>query len=162
MSPVPPDARSRLPAFDRRAPGGLFVPHTRLLPNNPYDGHTLRDGIDRTEALTGCPIERAYVDKGYRGHDTQNPLCVFISGSAACSAPSSASCGAVPPSSPSRTFEGRRSPWPLPPQTRRRRRQRRALSSRPQLPPYPRLALRTLVAIPDPAMAYACLPTPAQ
>ncbi|HSH63463.1 MAG TPA: IS5/IS1182 family transposase, partial [Methyloceanibacter sp.] len=38
------------------------------------------DVIDRTEALTGCPIERAYVDKGYRGHDTQNPRRVFISG----------------------------------------------------------------------------------
>jgi IS5 family transposase len=34
----------------------------RALPNNPYDGHTLR--VDRTETLTGCPIERAYVDKG--------------------------------------------------------------------------------------------------
>ena len=28
----------------------------------------------------GCPIERAYVDKGYRGHDAQNPRRVFISG----------------------------------------------------------------------------------
>ncbi|MCK1310969.1 IS5 family transposase, partial [Bradyrhizobium sp. 45] len=65
---------------NRRAPGGLFVLHARSLPDNPYDGHTLRDVIDRTEALTGCPIERAYVDKGYRGHDTQNPRRVFISG----------------------------------------------------------------------------------
>ncbi|MGY3423360.1 IS5 family transposase [Bradyrhizobium sp. F1.13.4] len=65
---------------NRRAPGGLFVLHARSLPDNPYDGHTLRDAIDRTEALTGCPIERAYVDKGYRGHDTQNPRRVFISG----------------------------------------------------------------------------------
>jgi IS5 family transposase len=40
----------------------------------------LRDVIDRTEALTGCSIERAYVDKGYRGHDAQNPRRVFISG----------------------------------------------------------------------------------
>ena len=40
----------------------------------------MRDVIDRTEALTGCPIERAYVDKGYRGHDAQNPRRVFISG----------------------------------------------------------------------------------
>lgn len=36
--------------------------------------------MDRTEALTGCAIERAYVDKGYRGHDAQNPRRVFISG----------------------------------------------------------------------------------
>ena len=64
----------------RRAPGGLFVLHARALPDNPYDGHTLRDVIDRTETLTGCAIERAYVDKGYRGHDAQNPRRVFISG----------------------------------------------------------------------------------
>jgi len=65
---------------NRRAPGGLFVLHARSLPDNPYDGHTLRDVIDRTETLTGCAIERAYVDKGYRGHDAQNPRRVFISG----------------------------------------------------------------------------------
>jgi transposase, IS5 family len=65
---------------NRRAPGGSFVLHARALPDNPYDGHTLRDVIDRTEALTGCAIERAYVDKGYRGHDAQNPRRVFISG----------------------------------------------------------------------------------
>ncbi|RXH32647.1 hypothetical protein XH99_09955 [Bradyrhizobium nanningense] len=39
-----------------------------------------RDVIERTETLTGCPIERAYVDKGYRGHDAQDPHRVFISG----------------------------------------------------------------------------------
>ena len=40
-------------------------------------------GISRrefTEKLTGCEIERAYVDKGYRGHDVENPRRVFISG----------------------------------------------------------------------------------
>src|SRR5882757_2577721 len=65
---------------NRRAPGGLFVLHARAMPDNPYDGHTLRNVIDRTETLTGCPIERAYVDKGYRGHDAENPRRVFISG----------------------------------------------------------------------------------
>src|SRR3954470_22442117 len=33
---------------NRRAPGGLFVLHASSLPENPYDGHTLRDVIDRT------------------------------------------------------------------------------------------------------------------
>src|SRR5262249_12384602 len=33
-----------------------------------------------TERLTGREIERAYVDKGYRGHDAANPRRVFISG----------------------------------------------------------------------------------
>lgn len=65
---------------NRRAPGGLFVLHASAMPDNPYDGHTLRDAIERTETLTGCPIERAYVDKGYRGHHAQNPRPVFISG----------------------------------------------------------------------------------
>ncbi len=65
---------------NRRAPGGLFVLHARALPDNPYDGHALGEVIDRTETLTGYTIERAYVDKGYRGHDAQNPRRVFISG----------------------------------------------------------------------------------
>jgi transposase, IS5 family len=63
-----------------RAPGGQFVLHAKALPGNPYDGHTLRAVIEDTQRLTGCEIERAYVDKGYRGHDTANPRRVFISG----------------------------------------------------------------------------------
>jgi transposase, IS5 family len=47
---------------------------------NPYDGHTLGVVIEDTERLTGCEIERAYVDKGYRGHRAANPRRVFISG----------------------------------------------------------------------------------
>jgi transposase, IS5 family len=63
-----------------RAPGGQFVLHVKALPGNPYDGHTLKTAIEDTERLTGCTIERAYVDKGYRGHDAANPHRVFISG----------------------------------------------------------------------------------
>ena len=63
-----------------RAPGGQFVLHAKALPGNPYDGHTLGAVIEDTERLTGRDIERAYVDKGYRGHDTTNPRRVFISG----------------------------------------------------------------------------------
>ena len=44
------------------------------------DGHTLGAVIAATERLTGCQIARAYVDKGYRGHDTTDPRRVFISG----------------------------------------------------------------------------------
>jgi transposase, IS5 family len=54
------------------------VLHAKARPDN--DGHTLRHVIDNTETLTGCAIERAYVDKGYRGHDAQNPRRVFICG----------------------------------------------------------------------------------
>ena len=63
-----------------RAPGGAFVLHAKALPGNPYDGHTLGAVIDATERLTGCAIVRAYVDKGYRGHNTPDPRRVFISG----------------------------------------------------------------------------------
>jgi IS5 family transposase len=63
-----------------RAPGGQFMLHARALPDNPCDGHTLRDVIEDTQKLTGCEIERSYVDKGYRGHDTENPRRIFISG----------------------------------------------------------------------------------
>ncbi|MGY4626890.1 hypothetical protein ACVWY3_004646 [Bradyrhizobium sp. USDA 4486] len=65
---------------NRRAPGGVFVLHASAMPDNPYDEHPLRDVIERTETLTGCPIERAYVDEGYRGHDAQTPRRIFISG----------------------------------------------------------------------------------
>jgi hypothetical protein len=34
--------------------------------------HTLGSIFDATEKFTGCAIERAYVDKGYRGHDIAN------------------------------------------------------------------------------------------
>src|SRR6187200_1746517 len=63
-----------------RAPGGQFVLHAKALPGNPYDGHTLRGIIEQTQKLTGREIERAYVDKGYRGHATDTPHRVFISG----------------------------------------------------------------------------------
>jgi len=56
------------------------VLHAKALPGNPYDGHTLGAVIEATETLTGCAIERAYVDKGYRGHKTENPRRLFISG----------------------------------------------------------------------------------
>lgn len=49
----------------RRSPGGLFVLHARALIDN---GQTYREIIDHTKTLTGCVIERAYVDKGYRRH----------------------------------------------------------------------------------------------
>ena len=51
----------------------------RALPGNPFDGHTLAAGIAQTERITGVPVERAYVDRGYRGHDA-NKQKVFVSG----------------------------------------------------------------------------------
>jgi IS5 family transposase len=60
------------------APGGQFVLGARTLPGNPYDGHTLAEQIAQTECITGVEIERAYVDRGYRGHDA-NKSRVFVS-----------------------------------------------------------------------------------
>lgn len=69
-------------ATNRRAKGGVFVLHAKTLPGAPYDGHTLAGVIAETEALTGRAIERAYVDKGYRGHGVAATpqRRVFISG----------------------------------------------------------------------------------
>ena len=63
-----------------RSPGSQFVLRARTQPGIPYDGHTLGAVIEATERLTGRKIERAYVDKGHRGHDAPNPRRVFISG----------------------------------------------------------------------------------
>jgi len=72
--------KASIVSTNARAPGGQFVLHAKTLPGNPYDGHTLRTIIEDTQHLIGREIERAYVDKGYRGHDAPNPPRVFISG----------------------------------------------------------------------------------
>ena len=69
-----------LTTTNRRCKGGQFILHSKALPGNPYDGHTLKDVIEETEAMTGRAIERAYVDAGYRGHDVPRPGRVFRSG----------------------------------------------------------------------------------
>jgi IS5 family transposase len=63
---LPPWAHRTLPRAPPRQP-------------NPYDGHALRTIIEETQKLTGRDIDRAYVDKGYRGHDAPKPRRVFIS-----------------------------------------------------------------------------------
>ena len=47
---------------------GLVVDATTL-EGRPYDGHTLKEAIERTESNTGVPIEQVIADQGYRGHD---------------------------------------------------------------------------------------------
>jgi len=63
-----------------RAPGGMFMLHTKALHANPYDGHTLRGVIEELTDWIGAPPERTYVDKGYVGHDAPNPRSVYRSG----------------------------------------------------------------------------------
>jgi IS5 family transposase len=88
------------------APGGQFVLGARALPGNPYDGHTLAAQMAQTERVTGVGIERAYVDRGYRGHDADRarvvaPASSSPARSAASRPPSAASGAAATPSSPS-------------------------------------------------------------
>ena len=68
-----------LATTNRPAPGGQFVIGARALPGNPFDGHTLAAQIAQTERITSVPVERAYVDRGYRGHDADKQR-VFVSG----------------------------------------------------------------------------------
>ena len=63
-----------------RSPGGQFVRHAGALHGRPYDGHTLASVMAETQALTGVEIKRAYVDKGYVGHNAPKPLRVYRSG----------------------------------------------------------------------------------
>jgi IS5 family transposase len=64
------------------AKGGQFVVHSKALPGNPYDGHTLKTVIPDMEALVGNTIERILGDKGYRGHNAppDYKFRVFTSG----------------------------------------------------------------------------------
>jgi IS5 family transposase len=50
----------------------------RRLPGNPYDGHTLTGQIEQVERLTGVTVERAYVDRGYKGHKHGGKAKVYI------------------------------------------------------------------------------------
>jgi IS5 family transposase len=58
---------------------GLFLA-SKAFKDNPYDGHTLQATLDQAEAMTGVTVERAYVDKGYKGHDYEGSARVIVSG----------------------------------------------------------------------------------
>ena len=60
--------KTSIATTNERTKGGQFVLGAMALPGNPYDGHSLAGQIDQVEQLTGTPVKRAYVDRGYRGH----------------------------------------------------------------------------------------------
>ncbi len=60
--------------------GDNWVVASRLMTNNPYDGHTLAETMASIESVTGVAITDAYVDKGYRGHDYIGDAEVHIAG----------------------------------------------------------------------------------
>ena len=128
-------------ATNRCAPAGQFVLHAQSLPGNPYDGHTLNDAIEGAQRLTGLQIERAYVDKAYRGHDAPDPRRVFISGQKRVRRHQARAQTTIRHRTPHRPYEGRGSSRPLLPQGPCRRcRQRNPHRRRLQLPTHPRLA----------------------
>ena len=60
--------KTSIAVTNARQPGGQFVLGARTLPGNPYDGRSLAAQIDQVARLTGRPVQRVYVDRGYRGH----------------------------------------------------------------------------------------------
>src|SRR5262245_44153675 len=121
--------KASIATTNARAPGGQFVLHAKTLPGNPYDGHTLGVVIEDTERLTGCEIERAYVD----------PRRVFISGRLRRHQARTAT--PLRHRGRDRTHEDRPSPRPLPSQGPPRRcRQRHPHRRRSQPPTRPGLA----------------------
>jgi len=57
-----------------------FALNVKALHGNPYDGHTLKEALDESEKMVGVSIKRAFVDKGYKGHQAGEFRSVFISG----------------------------------------------------------------------------------
>jgi IS5 family transposase len=60
--------------------GSSWVVASRLMMNNPYDGHTLAETLAAVESVTGISVTDAYVDKGYRGHDYTGTAEVHVAG----------------------------------------------------------------------------------
>jgi len=59
---------------------GNWMVAARMLPDNPYDGHTLADTLTAVQAVTGVAVTDAYVDKGYRGHGCTQAVSVHLPG----------------------------------------------------------------------------------
>jgi IS5 family transposase len=55
---------------------GLVIA-SQSIAGNPYDGHTLKSALKKSEELTNIKIQSAFVDKGYKGHGI-NPKEVTI------------------------------------------------------------------------------------
>ena len=79
--------KTSIAVTNARTPGGQFIVGMQALPGNPYDGHTLSGQIAQVERLTGVVVERAYVDRGYRGHKHDGTAKVFIAHSRGITSP---------------------------------------------------------------------------
>ena len=56
--------------------GGWFV-GAKAYHGNPYDGHTLKDGLEQVNRIVGEP-EHVFVDMGYRGHNYRGDTQVHV------------------------------------------------------------------------------------
>ena len=45
-----------------------------------YDGHTLKDSLNKSTSISGVRPKRSFVDRGYRGHGFEEETQVYISG----------------------------------------------------------------------------------
>ena len=79
--------KTSIAVTNARTAGGQFIVGMQALPGNPYDGHTLTGQIAQVERLTGVPVKRAYVDRGYRGHKHDGAAKVFIAHSRGITSP---------------------------------------------------------------------------
>jgi IS5 family transposase len=70
--------KTSIAVTNARTAGGQFIIGMQALPGSPYDGHTLTGQIEQVERLTGIVVERAYVDRGYRGHKHSGKAKVYI------------------------------------------------------------------------------------
>ena len=79
--------KTSIAVTNARTAGGQFIVGMQALPGSPYDGHTLTGQITQVERLTGVVVERAYVDRGYRGHRHQGKAQVYIAHSRGIASP---------------------------------------------------------------------------
>ena len=79
--------KTSIAVTNARTAGGQFIVGMQALPGSPYDGHTLTGQIAQVERLTGVVVERAYVDRGYRGHRHQGKAQVYIAHSRGIASP---------------------------------------------------------------------------
>jgi len=70
--------KTSIAVTNARTAGGQFIVGMQTLPGSPYDGHTLSGQIEQVERLTGVAVERAYVDRGYRGHRHSGKAKIYI------------------------------------------------------------------------------------
>ncbi len=70
--------KTSIAVTNARTAGGQFIVGMQALPCNPDDGHTLTGQIEQVERLTGVTVERAYVDRGYKGHKHSGKAQVYI------------------------------------------------------------------------------------